>query len=129
MPDGTMMTPENSYNQFKIGESTQSIGGEMSLTPQFGAKADLPKSKTPDIDQDKIGPDEGHQMRVGGEIKNQGDSAEELAAQVAEQVARHLMDEREGSSSAFYALTDILNKERIPQKEKLSQLSRERLHF
>lgn len=51
MPDGTTMTPENSHNQFKIGEPTQPIGGEMDLTPQYG-------------------PDQGHQMRIGGEVKN-----------------------------------------------------------
>ena len=45
MPDGTNMTPENPYNQFKIGEPTQPVGGEMKITPQFGAKAELPESK------------------------------------------------------------------------------------
>ncbi len=73
MPDGTNMTPENPYNQFKIGEPTQPVGGEMKITPQFGAKAELPESKMPDIDQDKIGPDQGHNLRIGMKAKNEAE--------------------------------------------------------
>ncbi len=62
---------------------------------------------------------------IGSEIKNELDPTDQLAQQVAEQVARLLSEERGETSSSFFALTDILSKERRPRSpEKLNEIYR-----
>ncbi|WKZ25364.1 MAG: hypothetical protein QY322_03150 [bacterium] len=108
------------------------MGNESQINSKFsiGIPASLPGGErySPESVRNlaNVQPDEGHNLRTGMEVKNQlEDPADQLSAQIAEQVARLLSEERGESSSSFFALTDILAKERLPKDpEKLNQIYR-----
>lgn len=123
LPGGQM--PDVSI--FNIGGTTKLQGSEMNLTPQFGGQTQLSEAQMPEnINQDKIGTDPiWIQEATINPVDQVGDPADQLAAQVAEHVSRLMAEERGDSSSSFFALTDILTKERFPRNpEKLNEIYR-----